>query len=496
MPSDKQNSSWLALQYIFSLLVALATLKMNINHFGNSGFGIWLTLASVWGFGTALDFGFGTAIIKNVAEFKNDYSKTNRILSSSLFIFLITGAMILSVGFIVGKYIFFTNERIIPQESQKLFLINFFILGVSFYFQYMSLFFKSIFDGLNNFLLGSKLTILQNIIILSGVAFISFFKLGLTFLSLIYLVGNLTTLILSVYLFRKKVQHYKLEIGLFDFVEVKNMFRLSISVQAITIFYGLIDPLVKYMLGTYLGTNRVANYEIARRFALAISGLFFNAFRIVLPKTSILKTDDDIHTFVDRDLVKYCKFGVTYSGVTFGVFSLPIILVMYFVFHSYESIIIFLILALPETINNFGYTVYNMLLGIGKSFLLVIVQFTNLITVYLSLLIIFTISHSVAGLIGYFISVIIGNIIMIGFLKLKWGVRISKLMIQSKFYKLFFLLCLMIIALISVQNSLFSIFFVFSILSSLTTIIFFREMIEYFYQLKSLALNKLVGRII
>ena len=109
MPTDKQNSSWLSVQFIITLAFSLVTLKLNINHFGEKSFGIWIVLASIWGFGSALDFGFGTAIVKYVAEFKEDRIKINELLSSSFFVFLANGFAILILGEVAGFLIYFDN---------------------------------------------------------------------------------------------------------------------------------------------------------------------------------------------------------------------------------------------------------------------------------------------------------------------------------------------------------------------------------------------------
>ena len=65
MFADKKNSFWLSAQFSMTLIVSLINLKINLVHFGSQLFGIWLMLAAIWGFGTALDFGFGTAVVKH-----------------------------------------------------------------------------------------------------------------------------------------------------------------------------------------------------------------------------------------------------------------------------------------------------------------------------------------------------------------------------------------------------------------------------------------------
>ena len=113
MPSDKKNSSWLSFQFIITLIFSLLILKLNLKHYGEKPFGIWILLASIWGFGAVLDFGFNTAIVKYVAELRNDIQKINKLLSSSFFVFLITGFAILIMGSMIGYIAYLNNQKII-----------------------------------------------------------------------------------------------------------------------------------------------------------------------------------------------------------------------------------------------------------------------------------------------------------------------------------------------------------------------------------------------
>ena len=77
MNTDKTNSFWLATNFILLAVISVITLKMNIEHFGKEQFGTWIILSSIWGFGSTLDFGFGTTIIKYVSEYKFYYPFCN-----------------------------------------------------------------------------------------------------------------------------------------------------------------------------------------------------------------------------------------------------------------------------------------------------------------------------------------------------------------------------------------------------------------------------------
>jgi len=415
---DKKNTLWQLIQFTITLVIALIILKINLNHFGVQIFGIWIMLAAVWGVGSALDFGFGISIIKYVAEFKkHDDSRLNSFLSSSFYVFAIIGVAIFTLLNIVSYFLYFNKGIVIPTNFVKSAQKISFILGLAFYFQYLNIFFKSFFEGLSNFTISSKITIVQNILLLSGVILVSLLKLSIVDLALTYLICYFITLLLSLFIFKKYFSLYKINIKYFHFLEVKKIISFSFSVQTISIFSALIDPTIKYIIGNFYNISFIPFYEIARRFAIAISQMFFTMFRTILPRASVCKSKSEMITFFNDEVSKISKLGIIYSGLFFGILATPLMLLLKTFFNNDVVLLIFLILALPETINNFGYAVYIFILGIGKAYYLSIIHIINLIITVIGVIIGFYIFNSPLGLLGYFLSVVIGNIIMLLFIK-------------------------------------------------------------------------------
>jgi len=246
-----------------------------------------------------------------------------------------------------------------------------------------------------------------------------------------------------------------------------------------SVFNTIIDPIIKYIIGNFYQVNAIPAYEIARRFAIAISGLFFNSFKIVLPKASVLISKTEKKDFLNNTLSKYCRFGVLYSGIFYGILLLPIIFMIDFVFDLQEAILILLILSLPESINNFGYSIYNYLLGIGKVSLLAIIQFINLIITIITVIAFFILFDNVFGLIGYFFSVIIGNIIMLIYLKRELDLSITIFLKKTKIYKLIlhlFLLCMLTITLFITGQTNYTYI---TIMMILLVVLFSKDIFEY-----------------
>lgn len=101
MKSDGTNSFWLAVQYLSTLLISFITIKLNMMHFGNELFGMWIALTSLWTMGTALDLGFGLAVIKHISGSRrnNNIEETNAIVTNAFIVFIIIGLIVL-----LGEY--------------------------------------------------------------------------------------------------------------------------------------------------------------------------------------------------------------------------------------------------------------------------------------------------------------------------------------------------------------------------------------------------------
>lgn len=486
MSQNKKNSFWLTIQFTTSLIFSLITLKLNFLIYGEEIFGIWILVISFWGVSTVVDLGFGTAIVKYIAgaNGNKDQEEINEISSTGFIIFLFLGIILLGAGLLIGLLIFYSNRSIIPPDKVILFQTVFILLGISFYFQYLVTFFRSLFEGFNKFVVTSKLTLIYNFSILFSVVLIFLLNMEIWVLALFYSISSLLLLILYYFTLKRNFKAVKIKPGKFSFKCAKKMLGFSFSVQVASLLGSLLDPLIKYVIGNYSSTSIISYYEVARRFALAISGLFNTAFKTILPRTSILKSRDDYRNYILNEGLKFPNFGIVYSGLFYGIGSIFIILLIHFWFGFDQSILIFFLLSLAEIVNNTGYMVYTFFMGIGKGIYLVIIQLSNNILVALSLIIGFMLLKSQLGLVGYFVSVSIMNLFMLNLMSRQTGINVSsylgKIIINKLITLLFF------ISLVIVLNHFYfvNIFLLSSVLSLSVSLLFVREIKSYYLQLK------------
>ena len=247
------------------------------------------------------------------------------------------------------------------------------------------------------------------------------------------------------------------------------------AIQGAAVFSSLIDPVIKYLLGNF-SVSSISSFEIAKRFVTAITGFFNNTFRTILPKASVLSPGESYKNFVIGYCDKLSKLGITYSGIVFGIGAIVLAYIIKKVFGVDEAILIFLILALPESVNKLGFPLYNFLLGIGKANFLAIMQIINLGIISLSVYIGLEIAQSSIGLLGYWISVLIGNIIIIWYSYKVTSVSMWSYMIYSKSIKLILLDILLLLSVLGIYIYNLNAFIFLSVLCGLSVIIFFNDM--------------------
>lgn len=478
--SNRKNSLWLAIQYGLAIIFSLVTLKLNLEHFGKELFGYWILVASLWGFGRALDFGLGTSLIKFVAEYNHkEPSELKTLLSSCFYLFTILGLLILIVIYGSAQVIYFGPSHIISADYKELIWSVFILLGISFYINYITIFFRSFFEGMNDFVISSKINIVNSIFILISVCITFYFDLSLLNLAFFFLVSSILTLLLYFITFKIKFTFTLISWKFIEIPILKKVFNFSLAIQGAALFGSLIDPIIKYLLGSLNNIGSVSTYEIARRFVTAITGLFNTTFKPILPKASVLFSKEDYKSFVYNECVKLSKVGIFYSGMIFGVGAIIISFTIQNVFGYNEAVLLYLILAIPESINKFGYPIYNFFIGIGKANYIILIQFINVAIIGISVFLGLIILKNSLGLLSYGFSVLIMNLIMMWLVHKVTGISVKKYLILSDVYKSILLILFLLLAIFTIYNQYLNIFNTIFILSGLSLILFIRDLKEY-----------------
>jgi O-antigen/teichoic acid export membrane protein len=434
----------------------------------------------LWGFGKMLDFGLGTSIVKFVAEFqhKADLNIKN-LISTCFFLMIVLGLVIIIAIWLLGELIYFGNQDLFPVKHVEMLWKVFLILGVSFYFSYISITIKSFFEGMQNFVTPSKINVVFVSITLIAVIAAYIFKLSLIVLAILFLINSFLNLLITLLLFKRTNPDLMISGRSVKLNLVKKVLSFSLALQGSTILSSLIDPLIKYLIGNFGSIGLISVYEVARRFVMAITGFFNTTFRTILPKASVLSSKGDYKNFLINECVNLSKLGIIYSGTVFGIGTLFIPIVIQQVFNYDDAILMYFILAIPESINNFGYSIYNFIIGIERALFLTFVQLINISVIGISVSVGLLIFGNTLGLFGYGLTIIIVNVMMLLFVKKVAGISIKNYLIYSKIHKLILLLLLLLAAIIILHYNYISFYPLIIAIGGLCTIIFSRDIKNY-----------------
>jgi O-antigen/teichoic acid export membrane protein len=454
LEKNKRNSLWLATQYSVSLLLSLIGLKLNLLTFGGPAFSIWLLIFSIWGVGAAVDFGFGISTVKFVAQYRDNSAKTNRIISTGFLLFLILGILIVLLGYGCAEEFYLHNTKLIPEEALPSSRVICYLSGLSFYISYLTIVFRSILEGHEDFVLTSKLSLSYSVMTFAFIVMVFLFHGTIIHLAFLYVIVAVLQFLAYYIAFRKKYPHLEMRFAFANIGTFREIIKFSVSVQ-ITYFLGsLIDPAAKYIIGNFSQNRLIPPYEIAKRFSLAVSGLFTFSFKNVLPNVSKLKTNGEYIDYFFSHGVRISKLGILYSGLFFGILSIVFCGLLKFFYGYTEGIIMFLLFALAESINGTGFIVYVFILGIGRSDFLALLQLANVIMISLFLSIGYIWFGNSIGLLGYYFSVLFANIAMMLFVKKRIGISIIDFYQKIGIMKLVILNCLLLIAMfITLRNT-------------------------------------------
>ncbi len=90
-----RNVSTRYLAIAVNALIGLVVLPLNVQYLGASAYGLWMLTASITTYFSVLELGYGSAVVKFVAEYraKNDARSLNEILSTLFTVFTIMGLL-------------------------------------------------------------------------------------------------------------------------------------------------------------------------------------------------------------------------------------------------------------------------------------------------------------------------------------------------------------------------------------------------------------------
>lgn len=433
MNDSKQRKLGAALSYvsiIASTLVQLLYTPFLINKLGQSEYGLYSLIASIIGYLTVLDLGFGNAIIVYTAKYRaqNKYEEEKKLHGMFKIIFSIIGV----IAALIGIILFLNVNNLFGQtmtstelnEAKIMMLILSFNLFITFQFSIYS----SIISAYEKFTFQKIMSIVNTLLkplLMIPLLFLGYKAIAMT---VVITIVNIIVL-LSNYTFCKKKLNINIKFMGFD----KNLFKTILG-YSIWIFLGVIVDKVnwsvdQFVLGSVAGTVAVSIYSAAS----TINQLFVNLSSainsVLLPKMSKMvarnaSNEEITNEFIKVGRIQYLIIFLMCSGlVMFGKEFFIAWVGEKFINSYYIAIILIIPLCVP-LIQNLGISIMQAKnMHKFRSLLYFFIAIANIgISIPLA-----KAYQGIGSAIGTSLSLIIGNIIIINiYYYKKVGINVIK----------------------------------------------------------------------
>lgn len=366
MKKNNQRKMGAVLSYvsiIVSTLVQLLYTPFLIDKLGQSEYGLYSLIASVIGYLTVLDLGFGNAIIVYTAKYRaqKKYEEEKKLHGMFKIIFSIIGV----IAALIGIILFLNVNNLFGQtmtstelnKAKIMMLILSFNLFITFQFSIYS----SIISAYEKFTFQKIMSIANTLLkplLMIPLLFLGYKAIAMT---VVITIVNIIVL-LSNYTFCKKKLNINIRFMGFD----KNLFKTILG-YSIWIFLGVIVDKVnwsvdQFVLGSVAGTVAVSIYSAAS----TINQLFINLSSainsVLLPKMSKMvarnATNEELtNEFIKVGRIQYLIIFLMCSGlIMFGKDFFLAWIGKEFLDSYYVAIILIIPLCIP-LIQNLGISI-------------------------------------------------------------------------------------------------------------------------------------------
>ena len=309
-----------------SLLVSFLYMPFVLKHLGQSEYGLYALVASIIGYLSVLDMGFGNAMIRYVSKSKANPSKLDegKINGMFLLLYLIIGIVSLIIGFILVTNIGSIFAALTVEELARARIIMIILVCT------VSLSFPlSIFDSYvvscEKFKYAKIMALIKTLIV--PLTMLPLLMLGHKAITLVIVTSSYSILfhIVTIYYCFKKL---KMRIN-FTCHNLDKTLLKEIAVYSFFIFLNIIVDNIytntdQVILGNVSGTIAVSIYAVATRvsqintnFSTTISGLFFPRINKILEEKDGNKKVSSLFIRVSR-IQLYIMALIMFGFIVFG----------------------------------------------------------------------------------------------------------------------------------------------------------------------------------
>jgi O-antigen/teichoic acid export membrane protein len=268
---------------VINMAIGLLVLPYNVQHLGSAAYGLWMLAASISTYFMMLDFGYGTAIVRFVAEFRarRDARALNEVLSTMFYVFAGMGvfAYACAVAIAIALPYVFNLEPGQLQTGRLVFLMIALQVAAGFCFGI----YGGVINGFEQYYLNNLVGIVSNIA--AAIANVIVLWLGY---GLVELVAATTICrLVPMWFYRRNAYkvfpQLQIRRRLFRRDRLRDLTGFSVYVAIVDWATRLTYATDAFYLGIFMNTTAVGVYAIAQRLSEALFNLTYQLHTFLMP---------------------------------------------------------------------------------------------------------------------------------------------------------------------------------------------------------------------
>lgn len=303
------NALWNMSATIIMALAGFLIVPIIIKEIGIENFGIYAIILMVGGFAQLQSLGLGEATLKFVSQYyaRNDINGVNRVLGSTLSVYIFSGTIISGVIIFFSPYII--NLFKLSSENFSNASIALRISGVSFFISIFSSAFKSIPEAVQRYDILSKYNLIMMIIRYVSMYYIAILGGGIIGLTYLTLVSAVIDIFIYGFLAKKMIPN----ITLFPSFQ-KDGIQEVIGFGVFSFFNDLIQKVSTYIdqfvLGVFFSAASVGYLTAPKDLIIKAQSLTGAVSQALFPKFSSMEEGNEMKTLYVTSLWVLTIFSI------------------------------------------------------------------------------------------------------------------------------------------------------------------------------------------
>lgn len=317
-----RNSASTLVQLFVSTVVGLVVPPVMINYLGFDSYGIWALLMVVNSYVALLDLGFGSSLIKYIAEAHalGDTRRIVHLMNVCLTTYLGVYAVSLSLLFLLGKTLM--NALLGASAQKGDFLVIFDAYAVVALTALMTVPFSSLLRGLQRY--DQSNVVEAGAALVSALSTIILLARGWRLEALVLGAGLALAFRLVAYMVLTKSTYHVFKLR-WEGIQpakatLKDLFRLSPADQSVRFSAAIAQTIIRVSINVYAGVAYVGIYDVAKRVVSQISGISTVVFVPLMPAVAALSAQKRYENL--RELLRRCYLYLSLSGLPVVFFML------------------------------------------------------------------------------------------------------------------------------------------------------------------------------